>query len=184
VVIEGRGHVLNGSVVAISYVNEVIGTSGAINTAIIAGSQLDAYQAYKGTFGGTGWVGTVDFSGQGAAIDGAEVYAQYMLQVSTSADSDGISNSFFTGSFPPINQDAIGSILAGGPGLYNCTIAGNGGAVGTIRGVGGVADIWENEIDPTTSARSPPGTSTTTSLKPPATSARCPRRATSSATPR
>ncbi len=149
VLIDGPGRVLNGSVLAIDYITEVIGRNGAIDTAIIASAGLDSYQCWMAGFVTQSYVGRVDFSGPGAVIDGSEVYAIYIGTISASVDSDGIRNSFFTGAFAPVNQLAIERILAGGPGMFNTTVGGNGAPIGVIRGVGGVADIQYNIINGT-----------------------------------
>lgn len=147
VLIEGPGRVLNGTVVADAYINEVIGRDGAINTAIVATTDLDIYKPYKGSRFHTGWVGRVEFSGEGAMIHGAEVYAQYIVKIATSADSDGMWFSYFSGLLAPVNGLAIGRVLAGGPGMYECAVVGDGGSLGVIRGVGAAADMAYNYID-------------------------------------
>ncbi len=145
VTIDGAGRVLNGSVLAVTYIDQVTGRNGAVDTAIIGAMDLDSFLVYKGLTAHTGWIGTVDFSGPGAAIDGAAIYGQYILKISTSTNSDGIRTSYFHGNQPLINQLTIGQILAGGPGMYDCMIAAMG-SIGPIRGVGSTGDLRENEI--------------------------------------
>lgn len=153
VLINGPGRVLNGSVLAMDYIAEVLGRNGAIDTAIIASSLLDSYQVWLSSFTSNSWIGRVDFTGEGAAIDGSEIYATYIGTISTSSNSDGISNSHFSGDFAPVNQEGIERILAGGPGMYNTAVGANGGKLGVIRGVGPMADMTLNFINPTDSLR-------------------------------
>jgi hypothetical protein len=71
VTIDGAGRVLNGSVLAVTFIDQVIGRNGAVNTAIIGAMDLDGFLVYKDMIAYTGWIGTVDFSGPGAPQDRA-----------------------------------------------------------------------------------------------------------------
>ena len=126
-------------------IGRVTGTNGATCTAIIAAMGLNGWQPFSNYFGdfvySAGSIGTVSFSGVGAQIHGAEVYGYFIGTVSTSADSNGITGSYFTADRPNPNINGIHQILAGGPGLYYSTISVNGGNIGTVAGVGATADI-------------------------------------------
>ena len=135
--------------VEVDAISQVIGTDGAVCTALIAATTLDSFQCFLGSFVDTGSVGTVSFSGPGAEIYGSEVYALYIGKISTSANSDGISHSYFSGTSPEANGLTIGQVLAGGPGMYSSVLSSNGGNIGSVKGVGPVADIWDCEFTST-----------------------------------
>jgi len=127
----------------------VRGTNGAKCTALILGMDLDAWSqltywidnVYIGT---TGHIGTVDFSGPGAEIYGSEIRGWYVNKVQTSADSEGIFHSHIRAEnfFPGYrNRPLIGQVLAGGRGLHYSSVEATGGDIGTVKGIGPVADL-------------------------------------------
>ncbi|MCK4276875.1 MAG: hypothetical protein KAX78_10200, partial [Phycisphaerae bacterium] len=124
-------------------VHRVIGTKGAVLTANVLGFGLDSFWALKTSFTVTGGVGTVDFSGPGAKIDGSEIAGWYVRKVSTSVDSEGIDWSHISGDISFSGAGVvIGEILAGGPGMRNTNVVLTGGSIGTVRGIGPVADLY------------------------------------------
>ena len=151
VIIDGSGYVLNGSVLAVNEIHEVFGYNGAICTAIIAATDLDSYHPWIGGVPDTGWVGTVRFAGAGGAITGAEVFGQYIGTVEATIESDGIDLTYITGTNAPADTMAIQAVLGGGPGVNECWIAANGGAIGIVRGTGPGSDVRYNDIDSTES---------------------------------
>ena len=132
-------------------VNKVIGTKGAVNTALILGMGLDSFHCYKPSlpdfsgFLATSGIGTVSFSDTGAEIDGSEIHGTYIRKVHTSIDSNGISYSYIVGDAADANHPAIGYVEAGGPGMFNTEIRAIG-SFGTITGLGTSADFAGNRF--------------------------------------
>ena len=60
--------------VEVNAIHQVIGTNGAVCTALIGGVELDSFQCFKGWFLHTGSIGTVSFSSVGAEITGSESF--------------------------------------------------------------------------------------------------------------
>ena len=150
VTIRGAGKILNGAVIAVNQIDNILGYDGAINTALIlATNELNGWQAWNGGVPDTGWINTVRFRGAGGAIDGSEMYAQWIDTVEATFESDGIDHSFITGANAPDDGMGVRQILAGGPGLSNTEIASNGGPIGYIKGTAPQSDIRNNVIDTT-----------------------------------
>ena len=143
---------LNGSILArtndiidgveVDAIGQVIGTGGAVCTAIIAASDLDIFQAMAAGFFLSGGIGTVSFSGPGAEITGADIEGHYIRTVSTSEDSNGINYTTIYGIDAPDNSYGIEQVIAGGPGMNNSNIKVNGGGIGDVIGLGPDANIW------------------------------------------
>jgi len=134
-------------------IERVIGTNGARLTAIVGGAPFEAFHCWSDPMPPTGWVGTVSFSGEGAAIFNAEITGTYINTVRTSIASDGIWGSYISAIEALPSRPAIGLVEAGGPGLRTTTIGATGGWIGTVRGLGPVADLVENTIESTDSLR-------------------------------
>ncbi len=132
--------VING--VEVDAISQVIGTNGAVCTAIIAAADLNIFQAMAAGFFLSGGIGTVSFSGPGAEITGADIEGHYIRTVSTSEDSNGINYTTIYGIDAPDNSYGIEQVIAGGPGMNNSSIKINGGGIGDIIGLGPDADIW------------------------------------------
>jgi len=147
--ISGAGNWIDGSVLAIDAIEEVVGTDGASLTAIVSASPLTGWsvRAAAADLIPTGWIGNVSFSGVGAIIEAAEITGQWVGVIETSVNSDGILHCWFSGSMAAPDTYAIAGVKAGGPGLTYTDIAGNGGSLGPIQGVGPNADIVGNNID-------------------------------------
>ncbi|NIA06441.1 MAG: hypothetical protein GWP14_02195, partial [Actinobacteria bacterium] len=135
--------------VEVDAINQVIGSNGAVNTALIGAVGLDSFHCFKGTFTNTASVGTVSFSGAGAEITGSEIFALDVGKVSTSADSNGINYSYISGVSAADDGLTIGQVLAGGPGMSNSSLSSNGGNIGSVKGVGPVADIRDSKFTST-----------------------------------
>lgn len=135
--------------VSVDAITQVVGTKGAVTSAMIAATDLDHWMPISGQFIMSGGIGTVSFSGPGAAITGSaitpcEILGLYVRSVLTSADSDGISYARISGISAPANSNAIGQIVAGGPGMHDSTVIANGGGIGTVKGLGPIADMRTN----------------------------------------
>ena len=172
--ISGPGHVLDGAVLAIgdpaglripnvpepiAAIGAVRGTGGAILTALIAspstvarvppGPSLEVWQPTTGMLVPSGWIGTISFSGPGAAITGAEVFGANIGKIEATAGSNGIDHSFFTGARVAANLRGIAQALADGPGISNSMFMTNGGRIGDVRGTGPASDVRLNMFDST-----------------------------------
>ncbi len=128
--------------VEVDAIGEVIGTDGAVCTAIIVAVDLDAFQIMLSSTLITGGIGTVSFSGPGAEITGSEIRGQYIRTVSTSEDSNGINWTTIRAEMAPADTDGVGQVIAGGPGMHDTFISVNGGGIGDVVGLGPDADIW------------------------------------------
>lgn len=126
-------------------IGRVIGTGGAVDTAVIAGADLDIVTSNLVMFSGA--IGTVSFSGVGAAIDGAWIGGDSIGLISTSADSNGIVDSTIKGNNSTGDGIAIGKIIAGGPGMLNDLVIAPNGDIGPVMGSGSVADIIDSTFD-------------------------------------
>ncbi len=143
---------LNGSIMArtndiidgveVDAIGQVIGTNGAVCTAIIAASDLNIFQAMAAGLFLSGGIGTVSFSGPGTEITGADIKGHYVRTVSTSEDSNGINYTTIYAIDAPDNSYGVEEVIAGGPGMNNSSISVNGGGIGDVIGLGPNADIW------------------------------------------
>lgn len=147
--------------VPVDAIDQVIGTNGATLTAIVVAGDLDTFSVLKGFFGASGGVNKVSMSGPGAAIDGAYIGGLYVRDIYASAESDGISWSYFYGSMPPPLElptdspaPSIGKVTAGGPGMRNTIINATGGDIGIIKGLGSLADMIYNDFVTNSNLRS------------------------------
>ncbi|MCD4699619.1 MAG: C39 family peptidase, partial [Phycisphaerae bacterium] len=124
----------------------VIGTGGARLTALVLGTALDGFECFRtSSLLHSGGVGTVSFSGPLAEIERAGIYGQYVRKVSVpGADTYGISNTHIYGTNPPANEPVVGLVEAGGPGMNRVFVSVNGGSIGTVRGLGATADIYNS----------------------------------------
>ncbi|MHC4718273.1 MAG: hypothetical protein ACYS5V_14970, partial [Planctomycetota bacterium] len=155
VLIDGPGHVLNGAILTggigsvpagTPAIGRVIGTNGAVCTALVMARELDMYQLRVGARTPTGGIGTIRFSGPGAAITGAEIAARWINTIEATVETEGINHCFVTANLNLPNRPAITEILAGGPGLLVSKLSTNGGRFGVIRGIGPDADITLNRF--------------------------------------
>ncbi|HNX26943.1 MAG TPA: hypothetical protein PKK48_06000, partial [Phycisphaerae bacterium] len=122
-------------------INQVIGTQGARLTALVLGATLDSFQASKSSFIYTGGINTVSFSGSGAWINGAEISGLYVRNVTAGVGTYGIANTYITGEYPPANDYVVGTVMAGGDGMYRVFIYVNGGSIGTVKTLESDGDI-------------------------------------------
>ena len=142
-------------------IGRVEGTNGATCTAMILSDLVRTYEVavrrrhsdivFDRAWNGT--IGTVTFSGQGAKIYNTEITGAVIGRVITSVNSDGISGTAIYGGGTAVAQPGgagtgtpagtltIGEVIAGGPGLFECSIETAGGSIGTVRGNGPQADI-------------------------------------------
>ena len=140
---------INGSIMAIDQIENITGTNGARFTGIAAGKNFLTFHCWGQASVSTGWIGTVSFSGPGAAIFDAEVAGTYVNAVKASVDSDGIWGNYISAIRGQTGQPAIGFVEAGGPGLRSTMIGATGGWIGRVRGIGPVGDVVENFIEST-----------------------------------
>lgn len=128
-------------------IGAVVGTGGAVCTAIIAAGDLDFGLIFRtGSYIGSDGVNLVSFSGPGASIDGAEIAGLWVDTITTSEDSNGIRNTFVIGYSPLPNELAVGRIRGGGPGLYRLRISTSAGDIGVIEAIGANGDIFGTRV--------------------------------------
>ena len=160
--ISGAGHVLNGAVLAVGdgaglrgmpeplpAIANVIGTNGAIDTALIASGPLDNFHAWRSGLVMSGWIGNVSFTGPGAQITGSEIFAAYIGKIETAGGSNGIDHGFFSAMRVGANMAGIGAVWADGPGISYSNITSNGGRIGVVRASGPLADVMNCQLDST-----------------------------------
>ena len=172
----GKDHVLNGAVLAVGLpagmlipgqpepaaaIQNVVGTGGALCTALIASPAatalapaLDHWRPSTGDMMPSGWVSKVSFSGSPtlawATIDGTEVFGANIGTIEAKGGSNGIDYSFFTGARVAANLAGVAQVLADGPGLSNSLVQTNGGRIGNVRGTDPkLSDVRSNYFDST-----------------------------------
>ncbi len=121
----------------------VRGVNGATMTANVYSGDLTVFRCNAGGALPGGGIGTVLFTGTGAAIDGSEIHGAWVERVATDTAADGIFNTTVIGNSVGLSStgDAVGIVEGGGVGIINSRIYSNGGHIGTVRGLGGTADL-------------------------------------------
>jgi len=160
--ISGAGHVLNGAVLAMGdaaglrgqpeplpAIANVIGTNGAIDTALIVSGGLFNFHVWQGGILMNGWIGNVSFTGPGAQITGSEIIGAYIGKIETAGGSNGIDYGFFSAMRVGANMAGIGWVLADGPGISYTNITSNGGRIGVVRASGPLGDVMYSQLDST-----------------------------------
>ncbi len=121
---------------------QIIGKNGAMLTGSVWACDFHGLPSF--TF--TGGVGNIDFTGTHSLIDGADIEGQYINRVTTSKETDGISNStLYTLGANPLTQLGIGLVSAGGHGLIGDFFHSLGGGIGPIRATDG-GDLTGNLV--------------------------------------